>query len=780
MAPMRLALCAFVASCARGAFESLSGIDFVNPYIGTGGNGYGTGGLPLAAQVPFGAVRLGADTCQLDEEWSPWEHTGGYYYRDKYIRMLSHTHLVGAGVVDYGAVGMLPTTETPARVGKTDWNRFPWMQPFSHDDEVAQPGYYSVYLPQTQIQIELTATQNVGLHRYTFGNASAAQYILFDSSYTLQYDACHNASFTIDGTNNEVTGVVHEMGTLSKRFGGVLVYYVVHFSQPFSSAFGTWSNGQRVVERKLNATDTFSMSGNDIGFWLEFDAEHGDTIEMSVAISFISIEQARQNLEHDLNGTDFDGVKNQTQQIWREKLDLVTIENIDASYVTRDNLTVFYTALYHTLLAPTKFSEAKGRYKGFDDEIHLLADPSRGYYTDVSGWDVFRSEFPWLALIEPTVLADVMQSLVLMFEQGGDLPRWPLANGYTNCMFGTHANIMMADAVAHELWRSFDIDTAYEAMYRSATTSQSNAGRTDVADYIALGFVPFESSSHGACLTLAYAYDDWAIARVAYFLRRTEDQEMFLNRSTFWFNVWSADAQFMCPRFKANGSFECPRDPLSLSNDLYVEGNAWHYRFYAPHDVSSLQQAWGDTDHYVAALSEFLDRSFDDEFDILPNPYYWAGNEEDLFAVWQFAFAPASRQDLTASYSRQLLERHYTNAPDGLPGNDDFGTMSAWALFALLGFYPRAGDGCYVVGSPFFNELTLHRERGDIHIKTHNAPNVYVVNASISGEQLESPIFAIAEMIDGAEIEFWMDSEPREFWPGLVDCQSLRRERDHQ
>lgn len=280
-------------------------------------------------------------------------------------------------------------------------------------------------------------------------------------------------------------------------------------------------------------------------------------------------------------------------------------------------------------------------------------------------------------------MGDIAQSLVLMYQQGGDLPRWPMANGYTNTMIGTHADIVLADAMAHAL--HFDWETAYQGMYQGATQSQANAGRSDIEDWVNLGYVAYEKSGRACCETLAYAYDDWCVAEVAKRLGHTSDAQMFYDRSFNFRTQWNDTIQFMCPRY-SNGTFNCPEHLLNPKDGRYVEGDAWHYRWFAPQHPDALKDLFTSTPYYLDQLETFFASSFDyplAEFEAVPNPYYWGGNEHDLFSVYQFAYA--GRIDRTQYWIRRLLARLYPNQPDGLPGNDDYGSMSSWALWNYLG-----------------------------------------------------------------------------------------------
>lgn len=573
----------------------------------------------------------------------------------------------------------------PRRIGTGYIDRYPFMQKFSHTNETAQPGYYSVNLEDENILVELTSTINTGLHRITYSK-STENWMIFDVSYTLKYMGCAGSEIQINQTSQEISGWVLNMGDMSSRFGGMKVYFYAKFNESFSD-FGVWDDSGRFQDGVNNA------NGINVGGYVGFN-QNIKSIEMYVGISFISIDQAKINLNDqvfDLNipsGTSiFDFIKTNSQNEWENLLNTIKINNI-GNLATNDNITVFYTSLYHSYLAPTIFSESNGKYLGFDGNIHSVDEQSNFtmnyYYSDMSIWDTFRTQFPLLALTQPDRMADIAQSLVCMFEQGGDLPRWPMANGYTNTMIGTHADIVLSDALHHNL--NFNYQSAYAGMYQGATQSQQNAGRTDINDWINLGYVPFDNDSVGCCDTLAYSYDDWSVSLFANKLGKTNDSELFYSRSFNFKTQWNSDIQFMCPKY-ANGTWNCPEHLLYPGDDRYVEGDAWHYRWYTPQHPNDLISLFSSTDYYINQLNQFFSESFNDTLspsNFLPNPYYWAGNEHDLFAIAQFAYA--DRIDLTQYWVRKLLQKHYPNKPNGISGNDDYGALSSWATWNYLGF----------------------------------------------------------------------------------------------
>eukprot|EP01119_Soliformovum_irregulare_P012554 TRINITY_DN3269_c0_g2_i4.p1 TRINITY_DN3269_c0_g2~~TRINITY_DN3269_c0_g2_i4.p1 ORF type:complete len:741 (+),score=200.96 TRINITY_DN3269_c0_g2_i4:19-2241(+) len=693
-------------------------LDYVDPFIGTGGEGFGIGSTPPGAQRPFGLVRLSPDTVAFDNIFIPWNHFGGYYHGDGHIRIFSHTHMVGSGVLDYGNIGFMPFTSIPT---SDDITNYGFRSSFSHENEEARPGYYKVLLDDPQVTVELTSTMNTGWHRYTYLSHSPNQqdmFLLMDICHGLHDGSCGNASISIDAENGRAEGWILNQGGLSARFGGVQTYFAVQFNVAMTS-YGTWNSGN------VNPNSGFQV-GTDIGAFVGFSPK-SPVIEFSVGISCVSQEQAWLNLQVESSGKTFESTLTESSDIWRSELGAIQVEG-----GSRDQKIKFYTALYHTLLAPTTFSETGGIYRGFDLQLHKLSQDSKGYYSDMSIWDVHRTEFPWLAFFKPDVMSDIVKSLLLMKEQGGDIPRWPLAYGYTGCMDGQHADIIIADAFFKGI--EFDIKMAYDAMKIAATTERKNAGREFIQDWLHLGYIPFDKDTKGACKTLAYCYDDWAIANVAKALNLTEDHNMFLNRSQNYKNVWNSEYQFFCPK-TSSGEWECPPLWTDVFDERYTEGDAWHYRWWVPGDIEGLKKLFVSNDNFNQQLEELFHRSEFFPETVLPNPYYWAGNEPDILSVWLFALA--GRPDLTQYYSRYVMNYWYTTESSGIPGNDDYGTMSAWYIWSAIGIYPISGSTTYVLGSPIFDRVTINTSSGrQLTITTsNNGPeNYYVQNITLNGD----------------------------------------------
>ena len=389
---------------------------------------------------------------------------------------------------------------------------------------------------------------------------------------------------------------------------------------------------------------------------------------MTYAYSYI--DGATAILNRPALGMNFDTLLKAAQQTWLDELGFINV-----SGGTSENLKLFYTLLYRSLTAPSTFSEANGMYRGFDNQTHQM-EANSTFYSDMSIWDVFRTQMPMLGLLKPTRLRDICRSLVLMYQQGGAMPRWPLASGYTGAMDGQHADIILLHAVAVGV-EDFNVSAAYQGMRQGAMDlTQKKAARHSLKEYLALGYVSYDSSPKGAVYTLEGSYDDWAVSEVAKYLGIDADVAYFANRSMNFLNVWNAKEKFFCPKRSDGKTWECPKIKIDVFDKRYVEGDAWHYRFYVPHRFDVLTKLYGCSEALIVLLREFFDRSFVDPVRELPNPYLWQGNEPSLLPS-VLAFAHLNRTDLVQTYSRKVMSV-YNLTPAGIPGNNDYGALSAW------------------------------------------------------------------------------------------------------
>jgi predicted alpha-1,2-mannosidase len=667
-------------------------VQHVDPFIGTGGVGYGVGSAFPGPQVPFGLARPGPDTTLAGGLAFGFSHCAGYHYDDTEIQGFSQTRMHGTGIVDYGAVRLMPTPGfSPDKLDVGGYRTA-----FDKASESASPGRYAVTLADG-IAVELTATARVGLQRFTFPEGQDPV-VLFDLAHALPDVEVVGGRVAVDAAKGEIRGFHHVSGGYSGRFGGVKIYFVARASRPVAG-FSTWSKGE--------PTDEPIAEGEAVGAQLTF--EPGEPVVVAVGLSFVDEEHAALNLEAEAPALDFDAAATAAEAAWEQQLARVHLRGSSA----RD-FELFYTALYHVLLMPTLASDVDGSYRGLDGEVHKADRP---YYTDFSLWDTFRTQHPLLTLLYPEIQTDMLRSLTRMAEDGGYMPRWPLGTGYTGGMDGESATVVFADSIIKGLDpQASGLAAAYEAMRKTAMApvppGAPYPGRMGVEQYIQNGWVPMEAGGGSASWTLESAYNDFSLAALADVLQAPDDAAMFRERAGHWKNVWDPDKQLLLGRSQ-DGSFPAQVDPL-IWQDYYAEGNALQYTWYVPHDLEGLAEAMGGREAALARLRQFFVDSEAEVLTLMPQQYYWQGNEPDIHAA--FIFSALDDHAGSARWSRWIVRNRFGDGPNGLPGNDDAGTMSAWLVFGALGLFPIAGTDVYLLGSPLFSEATLHLPGGDLRV----------------------------------------------------------------
>jgi len=727
---------------------------WVNPFIGTGGfPSYTSGDNIPGPTMPFGMVRLSPDTrffLGKDFFEESTVSNAGYYYADNHIMGFSHTRLIGTGAYEGGHFRVYPATGENSRKKYLDGK----YHRFSHKNETAFPGYYAVNFTQSGILAELTATERAGVHRYTF-TKEENPHILIDVSSSLGKGKTTEGEVHVS-ESREITGAIRSFGNFASRYGGLKVYFAARFNKPFSS-FTIWNDKEIFRDKSSLKADTL---GIDFSF---AKTSAKEVIELRLAISYVSIENARENLEAETGNLSFEEIVESSKQAWEEKLSLVKIEG-----GTDEQRRIFYTALYHSFQMPTVFNDVTGDYKGFDKNIHK-ANGFR-YFTDMSLWDTFRSIHPLYCLIAPYAQRDMAVSLVKMAEQGGVLPRWPSGTGYTGSMLGASADIVIAETYLKGI-RDFDVQTAYTAMRNAALgINQPEKGfrpRSGTPQYLKYGFCPADSMGQAVSKTLEYAYADDAIAKLATALGNREDSALFSKRAQYYRNVWNPETKYFHPR-NADGSFTDKFKPLLLTyfdfdeeyTDDYVEGCALQWRWAVFFDAPGLVSLFKDTTYFVSELNQFFEKADPERGTWNPGSYYWHGNEPDIHAAWLFNYA--GRPDLTQKWVRWILENKYGAGYDGLDGDDDAGTLSAWYVFSSLGLYPVAGSDIYQIGAPLFKNAILKLGEKELKIETKNyAPeNKFVQKVWLNGVELDRWWFGHDEIVKGGTILFEMAENP--------------------
>ncbi|HET8551342.1 MAG TPA: GH92 family glycosyl hydrolase [Gammaproteobacteria bacterium] len=723
----------------------------VNVFIGTGNGGKVTGNIDTfpGAAMPFGML-----------SWSPTTKSrpagGDYFYPDSSIGGFSLTHISGPGCSAAGEVPILPM------VGAVGQHPDAAAERFDHIHEQATPGEYQVTLaPGTPsaIDVKLAATTRTGIGVFRFPPTHAANFL-----FKVSDGQTVSPSSTVRIIGNNAVAGAETSGHFCGTSRTAMLYFVAKFDRPFH-AHGTWGeSGPEAGQR--------AATGAHTGAWVSFDTSRNRTIKLKVAISYVSIADAWGNLKAEDSGWNFDAVASRAHDSWNRLLSRIAVAG-----GTHDQQVQFYSALYHTLLHPNVFSDANGDYIGFDDKVHQLAHGQDIQYANFSGWDIYRSEVPLLALLVPRRVNDMVTSLLNDQAQGGWLPKWGYDNDYTGVMNGDAADPIIAEAYAFGA-RDFDTKAALEAMVEGATqTSQPGTWsgvyieRPHLRDYLRLGYVPGNTSE-----TLEYATADFAIARFAKYLGDSRTYRKFLAHSANWSNVFDKQAKFrgyagyMEPRaadgtFPSGSAFQIRKH--SYGQRGFEEGNTIQYTWMVPQDLHGLIEAMGGDSKATARLDILFKH-----LNVGPNkPYYWAGNEPSLNMPWVYDYSGAPWK--TQAIVHRLIDKVYSATPGGEPGNDDLGAMSSWLVWAYLGMYPETpGAPVLVLGAPVFPRATLHLGNG--HQVTILAPNAstqtYVQALEINGKTWTkdwlptSLILGSTPGDQGSRLSFTMSHSPNKAW----------------
>lgn len=763
--------------------------EHVNPFTGTQartvdfGTGGGAGNTFPGASAPFGMLQWSPDTLP-----GLVNSPGGYTFGDHTIRGFSLTHLSGAGCSVFQDVPILPTTlpidRSPSVARK--WDVEPrYLASFSHADEAAEPGWYRVRLdpgtPRATL-VELAARTRSGVGRFTFP-ATATASLLFNAGGSAMANG--DVAFAIDPATREVSGSVGA-GQFCYHRNRYVLHFVARFERPFVG-FGTWGEqtpapGSTSVVRHvpnpfhLRPQSGFpefphDSNGAQAGAWVTFDATTDPLVRVRVAVSWVSVEGARRNLAAESPDFDVDAARAETRAAWDAELGRVAVRGGTAA-----DTRTFYTMLYHALLAPNVFSDVDGAYAGMDGAVHTADGFTK--YANVSGWDVYRTQLPLLAMLDPQRTSHLVRSLLADAAESGWLPRWPVANGHTNVMVGDPAAIMIASAHAFGA-RDFDAGAALAAMVKGGTQSGRSANadyveRGGLADYLRLGWVPHDGTegSSGAstsmfgrtdavwgsaATTLEWTTADFAIARFAAAVGDAATYRTFMRRSGGWRHLLDPDTGYLTPRY-ASGAFARDFDPLALEG--FVEGNAAQYRWFVPFDPSGLARALGG----VPAATRLLDRHLARLNEGPESEYAFLGNEPTLGTPWLYPWL--GRPWRTQEVVRQALRELYDTSPAGYPGNDDLGAMSAWWVLGALGLYPAIpGEDVLVVGSPLFPETRVRLAHGELAIDAPGAATTpYVHGLTLDGRAHRRPWLRFRDLACGARLAFTLGDGPDPSW----------------
>ncbi len=740
---------------------SVAGADdlaqWVDPLVGTQNMGHTFPG----ATVPFGMVQLSPDTRHLNMYDSEGKYVGeayrycsGYQYDDQSIAGFSHTHFSGTGHSDLGDISLLPVSgDLQSGLDASHAARF------SHDAEQAEPGYYRVRLADSAIDVELTATERVGLHRYRFDTAGPARVVLDMMANIYNYDGKNVWTFLRVENDTLVTGYRQTSGWARTR----TVYFAMAFSQPVT-AYGQQKNDATPYGgfyRRFNQDENFpEMAGREIRAHFDFELEKDQPLLVKVALSPTSTAGAVGNLQAELPHWDFDRVRDEARQEWNRELG-----KIEVATTTEDQRSTFYTALYHTMLGPIVYEDVDGTYRGLDQNLHK----SEGFtnYTIFSLWDTYRALHPLFNLIQTQRNSDMIASMLAHFDQSVH-PMLPVWSHYANenwCMIGYHSVPVIVDALVKGN-RQIDPQRALDACVATSNVAYFDG----VGEYRDLGWVPDEVSGSSVSMTLEMAYDDWCIARLAEQVGDNQLAAVYDRRAASYRNVFDQDTGFMRPRHR-DGSWRPEFDTMATHGQGFIEGNAWNYSLYVPQNVPDLVELMGGPEKTGRHLDELFTMELGDEHiadteditrdGIIGN--YVHGNEPGHHIAYLYNWTDRPWQ--TQARVRHILDTMYGTGTDGLCGNDDAGQMSAWYVFSALGFYPVCpGSTEYALGSPLVEQAVINLENGkklSIRAVDQSPSNIYVQKVEVNGEKLDRLHLEHSELAEGGTLVFYMGPEPR-------------------
>lgn len=718
-------------------------VDEVNPFIGTSNYGTTNPGAVcpqgMMSVVPFNV--MGSDLNRFDKDRQWWSTP--YSADNKFFTGFAHGSLSGVGCPELGSLLLMPT-QGALTVDYKEYGS-------EYKDEVASPGYYATRLTKYGILAEATASMRTGLSRFTFPKGES--HILLNLGEGLTNESGATVRFVND---TEIEGS-KLLGTFCYNPTAVFpVYFVMKLSKAPKQK-GYWKKQRPMTAEaawdadagkyKIYGSYTREMSGDDVGVWFDYETEENESISVKMGISYVSIENARKNMEAEQPGFDFDKVRTEAREMWNKDLSRVEIEG-----GSKDERTIFYTGLYHLLIHPNILQDVNGEYPQMES---LQVGHTKGNrYTVFSLWDTYRNVSTLMTLLYPDRQLDIIRTMIDMYKENGWLPKWELYGRETFTMEGDPSIPYIVDAYMRGL-RDYDVNLAYEAMRKGATTpGEFNLLRPDANDYFTRGYVPLrEQYDNSVSHALEYYIADWNLSNFAQALGKKADAQLFYERSMGYKHYYSKEFKTLRPLLP-DGSFYSPFDPKQGENfepsPGFHEGNAWNYTFYVPHDIKGLAKLMGGDKAFVNHLQSVFDKG-----------YYDPANEPDIAYPYLFSYFKGEEWR-TQKLIHELLKSGYHNAPNGVPGNEDTGTMSAWAIFSMMGFYPACpGDVNYVLTSPAFDKVTIHLDerfypKGKLVIESkHDTPeSIYVQEVTVGDRKLKGFTLSHDRLVNAGTLRF--------------------------
>ena len=712
--------------------EVINPVAYVDPYIGTGGHGH----TFLGVTAPFGAVQIGPNNINKG-----WDWCSGYHYSDSIVIGFSHLHLNGTGCSDTGDILFMPYTGKACTQPGTQQDPLSgYASYYSKDNERALPGYYEVLLKTHRTKVELTASDRVAFHRYTFPK-DVEKHVMINLK-DANGDDRPTDTYLEQINDTVIRGYRYSTGWSKKQ----QIYFSAVFSQPVHLTL--YHDSVQVAGNRLQGLD---VKGNVAV------APVVEELGVKVGISPVSMENAMDNIGQEIKDWNFENIVAETTGKWNAELSKLQVETTDT--VAKR---IFYTALYHAFMQPIMFNDCSGEYRGTDKNIY--GDPGFTNYTVFSLWDTYRAAHPLYTLVQPERVPDFINSMLAIYEQQGRLPVWHLYGSDTNEMIGIQSVPVIADAILKDV-KGFNYERAYQAM--KASMMSDYKGLSYVTD---LEYIPADKENESVAKGLEYAIADWGVAQVARKLGKTEDYEYFSKRALAYQNYWDKDTHFFRGKNR-DGSWVTPFNPVHSThrNDAYCEGNGWQYTWLVPHDVEGLISLFGSKEAFVSKLdSLFLvnedlgDAASPDISGLIGQ--YAHGNEPGHHTVYLYSFV--GQQWKTAEKVDYILSHMYSDLPDGLQGNEDCGQMSSWYVFSALGFYPvNPSDGMYVFGRPIFDKVVLKLPENkvfEIRANNNSAENKYIQSIELNGQPYNKLYISHADIMAGGTLVFTMGNRPNE------------------
>jgi predicted alpha-1,2-mannosidase len=705
---------------------------FVDPFIGSGGHGH----VFVGANVPFGGVQLGPSNF-----YKGWDWSSSYHHTDSIIKGFTHLNLSGTGMTDLSDFIVMPAVgKRKIWAGNQEHPNDAFASFYSKKTEVAKAGYYSVMLDDYNIKAELTASERVGMHRYTFPKSKQARVIIDLTE--------GNSDITVDTFIKQVNETTFQGYRFSKGWAAdQREYFTLVLSKPVTNF---------VLYDRNDKVEGTQAKGNYMKGFLEFETTENEVIYVKMGVSPVSSENALANIKAEIPHWNFDKIVKDADDKWNNELSKITIETTDLS-----KKRIFYTAMYHTMIAPNLFNDANGQYRGTDKKVY----ENQGFtnYTLFSLWDTYRAAHPLYTLSQPERISDMINSMLAIFDQQGKLPVWHLRGNETNTMPGYSAIPVVVDACLKG-FEGFDLERAYNAVKVSATGNFEPG----VEDLMKLGYIPADHGPESVASAMEYAIADWAISKLAEKLGKKEDAVYFAKRAKAYKQYFNKETRFMRGKLE-DGSWRSPFDPVSAQHRVndYCEGNAWQYLWLVPQDPEGLIELLGGDEPYIAKLDELFSMSSElDEgasIDITGLIGQYAhGNEPSHHTTYMYAYAGA--QYKIADNVDYILNELYTDQPDGLSGNEDCGQMSAWYVLSSMGFYSvNPANGMYVFGRPLFDEVNMKvsgNKTFKIQTENNSAENIYIQSVSLNGKPYTKSFITHKNILKGGTLKFVMGGKP--------------------